>query len=108
MKFFVPHAKDEKEAAIVIERVAKFIGNPVPEVSEMIYSIVYEHNGKTMVATVGKPVDVSYNETAREVIAIFPPHYNGAPFKICLPNRGVARGEPIYALQQLSFSKFDS
>lgn len=108
MKFFIPHSKDEQESLSVLDSIAKFIGNNTPNKLEMIYSITYEHNGKTMIATVGKSIDPYYKEGAAEVIAIFPPDNNGAPFKICLPDRGVIRGEPIYTSNHLSFSKFDS
>lgn len=108
MKFFVPHTQSTEEALSVIDSIAKFIGNSSPQPDEMIYSLTYKHNGKTMVATVGESVDEYYKEAAPEVQAIFPPSSAGQPYKICLPNRGVVRGEPIYTSNQISFQKFES
>ncbi|MEQ8261204.1 MAG: hypothetical protein RH947_12990 [Alcanivorax sp.] len=96
MEFFLPFAKDKEEATSVLAATAQFIGNPVPPPIEMIYTIHYMHNGIQMVATVGEDVDSYYKEAKPTVIAIFPPKHNGAPIKICLADRGVVRGEPIY------------
>ena len=107
MKFFVPHTKDTEEALSVIDSIARFIGNSTPLPEEMIYSLTYMHNGQTMAATVGEPINEYYKETASEVQAIFPPSSTGQPYKICLPNRGVISGEPIYTSNLVSLQKFE-
>lgn len=108
MKFFVPYAKDKKEALSVLAATAEFIGSPAPKLNEMIYTVHYAHNGISMVATVGENVDQYYKEAKPTVIAIFPPHQNGAPIKICLADRGVARGSPILADGNSQYITFEN
>lgn len=103
MKFFVPYAKSEEEALSVINAIAQFIGSPVPEPSQLIYKVSYLHNGELMTATVGEPVDTYYREANPVVIAIFP----GSPIKICLADRGVVRGSPIFVSGDSQFITFD-
>tara|TARA_R100000656_G_C3956681_1_gene129289 strand:- start:2180 stop:2509 length:330 start_codon:yes stop_codon:yes gene_type:complete len=108
MEFFLPFARDKEEAINVLVATAQFIGNPVPALTEMIYTVHYVHNGAHMIATVGEDVDPYYKEAKPTVIAIFPPQHNGAPIKVCLADRGVARGEPIYVngdSQYVTFQK---
>ena len=92
MEFFIPAARSKQEAESVYENIAEFISEPIVPANERIYSVAYKHNGMNMVATVGKSCDDYYNETKPTVIAIF----KGNPYKICLADRGVIRGEPIF------------
>ena len=109
MKFFVPFAKSTKEAISVIRSIGEeHFGNFSPALKQMIYTVQYQHNGKSMVATVGEDVDTYYNESFPTVIAIFPPRHNGAPIRICLKDRGVIRGEPIFVSGTSQFITFDS
>ena len=87
-KFFIPMAEDETEAESILESIAKFISRPIP--TRRIFRISYGHNGIPMNAEVGKDPDPYYREKG-PVIAIF----DGNPFCVCLPDRGVARGDPI-------------
>ena len=89
MKFFIPHAKETKEAERVFASIAEF--NKVPKQDKRIFKISYSHNGKRMTAEVGKPVDEYYKENG-DVIAILQ-HDN--LILVCLPNRGVLNGSPI-------------
>jgi hypothetical protein len=91
MEFFVPHASDNVEAESVLNSICSFINAQVPE--KRIHKVSYTHNGIKMSATVGEDVDQYYKETDSRVIAIIP---MGACYAICLPNRGVVRGDPIY------------
>ena len=91
-KFFIPSAKSEQQAEEVYSLIAKFIGSPIDKVNKRLYSITYYHNGLKMVAKVGEDCDSYYREADPLVIAIF----EGNPYKICLADRGVKRGEPIY------------
>lgn len=88
-EFFIPLAKNKEEAESVYSNIADFINVPVTD--ERIFSITYKHNDQTMVATIGEDVDTYYKEPVPVVIAIF----KGNPYKVCLRDRGVARGEPI-------------
>ncbi len=90
MKFFVPLTSNEEEAQEILEIVSEYINVPIPD--KKIYKIAYLENGAEMTATVGEPVDPSYEEGDQLVAAIL-----GTPekFSICLPTRGVVRGEPI-------------
>lgn len=103
MKFFIPFASDEAQGERVLNAVSEFTGFPIP--SPRIYSLTYQHNGKEMIATVGDVVPGYYQEIG-PVIAIL---YREGLFAICTRDRGVARGEPIYANAQsvLSVLHFD-
>ncbi len=108
MKFFIPFAESEEQAIKVLEATAEFIGIKVPPLTEMVYSISYTHNGKDMVATVDQDIDSYYSEPAPKVLAIFPPQHSSDPYKICLRDRGVKRGSPIYTSgpkEVVTFSK---
>lgn len=88
-KFFIPLAENEQEAESIYSNIATFINESITD--ERIYSITYKHNNETMVATVGENVNDYYGESVPLVIAIF----KGNPYKICLRDSGVVRGEPI-------------
>lgn len=90
MKFFIPAAKDDLEAESVLRKIAQFVGFGIPE--PRIYSLTYWHNGKAMTATVGENPDSYYQEVG-PVIAIL---QREDCLAVCLPHRGVLRGEPIY------------
>jgi hypothetical protein len=92
MKFFLPAASNKEQAESVYANIADFINERVVPESQRLYSITYKHNGQTMVATVGELCDPYYKESKPTVFAIF----KGNPYKVCLENRGVVRGEPIY------------
>lgn len=91
-KFFIPTVNSEQRAEEIYSSIAKFIGSPIDKVNKRLYSITYYHNGLKMVAKVGEDCDSYYREAYPLVIAIF----EGNPYKICLADRGVRRGEPIY------------
>jgi len=90
MKFFVPLTSNEEEAQEILEIISEYLNVPIPE--KKIYKVAYTDNGTEMTATVGEPLDPSYGEGDQLVAAIL-----GTPEKlnICLPTRGVIRGEPI-------------
>lgn len=90
MQFFVPLTSNDEEAQEILEIVSEYINMPILE--KKIYKVAYTEKGKEMTATVGEPVDPSYEEGDQLVAAIF-----GTPEKlsICLPTRGVVRGKPI-------------
>jgi hypothetical protein len=91
MEFFIPHASSESEAESILASVAKFVGAAMPAPEKRVFRLSYSHNGRDFVVEVGKPAPAYYREHEQEVIAILP----GDPFLVCLPTRGVARGDPI-------------
>lgn len=91
MKFFFPDAVDDDQAERVLAATARFNHREVPPPHERLRSLTYKHNGETYFAEVGKPVHDYYRATG-PVLAIFA----GNPLLICLLDRGVRRGEPIY------------
>lgn len=92
MKFFVPAAENDEQAEQVLASVAKFVGAALPPPGQRLRSISYSHNGRDFTVTVGEPIPAYYEEHGEPVVCIF----DGAPLMICLPNRGVIRGDPIY------------
>jgi hypothetical protein len=90
MKFFIPAASSDENAEFILSITCQFINSPVPE--RRVHMLRYTHNGKEYVAEVGRPIADYYNEGNQLVAAIIP----GTVYKICLPDRGVLRGEPIY------------
>lgn len=91
MKFFIPHVSGEAEAETVLAGIAQFVGATVPSPDKRVFRLSYRRNGRDFDVDVGKPIPPYYQEKAEEVIAILP----GDPYLICLPTRGVVRGEPI-------------
>ena len=106
MKFFLPFASSQEEALSVLESIATFIGCPAPSPEDMIHTVHYSHNGEDLTATVGEDINPYYKETKPTVIAIFKPSHEGAPIKICLQDRGVAKGEPILVNGKSQFLTF--
>lgn len=91
MKFFLPlNVEGAEEAENNLECIARFANATIPE--PRIFRLEYKHNGREMVAEVGKPIDPYYEEGNQIVIAIL---LSGAGYAVCLPLRGVGRGEPI-------------
>jgi hypothetical protein len=90
MKFFVPDTGSDAEADRVLERIAKFVGAYVP--ARRIFKLLYRHNNREFEAEVGQPLAAYYEEGEQPVFAILP--FAGG-YVICLPLRGVAKGDPI-------------
>lgn len=89
MKFFIPAAKDEKNAEDIWNATKKFAEQNLgwPVTNRRIFSLTYEHEGKVYHSEVGKP-DQRIGEL---VIAIL----ESDTYLVCTSNRGVLRGEPI-------------
>jgi len=89
MKFFIPHAKDIKQAEEVLNGIRKFAQETTgwKPTKRRIFSIAYWFNGKDCYAEVGKKDP----DTHEEIIAIL----EATTFLVCTINRGVARGMPI-------------
>jgi hypothetical protein len=85
IKFFIPFAKDDKQASEEYERIKKLVGRDVSP--RRIFSIGYQHDGKQYYAEVGK------TETRQRevVIAIL----ESGTYLIFTPSRGVVGGFPI-------------
>jgi len=96
MDFFVPEAKDDIQAEEVYISIAKFIQAPVYD--ERIWKLSWRHSGTDMGCEVGKPLPSYYRTGSEPVLAIFD---CGNYFKVCTPNRGGLRGEPVLAGKDL-------
>ena len=90
--FFVPAAKDNAEAEQVYEAFRAFVN--APEGGPRIYSLNWQHNGQHQFCEVGQPMPNYFQTGGEPVLAIFD---CGNHYKICTPNRGGVRGEPILA-----------
>ncbi|HEU4561311.1 MAG TPA: hypothetical protein VFS20_25890 [Longimicrobium sp.] len=92
--FFVPYATDRAQAEGVWQATVTFMKSQGFDVNEdeRIYCLAYEHNGKQCVDVVGEKD--RYNQ--EEVLVILRTRPWG-PTLVCTANRGVARGEPIFA-----------
>ena len=97
MKFFLPAADSRAQADVVLESIAKFIGFPLPQ--RRIFRLAFSHNGEDYEVEVGKAAPKYYNESSSPVVAILVAE-SGSPYAICLANRGVLRGSPIYASKE--------
>ena len=89
MKFFIPLAKDDKEAQEIYGGIIKFAKETAwKEIKDRkIFSIAFNHDGKDYIARVGE----KYSVTGEMVMAIL----ESETFLVCTPNRGVLRGMPI-------------
>jgi hypothetical protein len=102
LPFFVPGATPESQEAVFAE-LARFAGQLVPQLSERVYSITYDHGGSEWRATVGetlrgvrrKRIHSKGTKVEREmpvydaalVLAIFP----GTPYLVVTDSRPVGR-----------------
>jgi len=89
VKFFIPYAKDKKQAEKVFQGIKKFAKKSVgwDVTDRRIFSLTYLHDRKKYHSEVGQPDD-RVNE---EVIAILESY----TYLVCTHNRGVIRGEPV-------------
>ena len=89
MKFFVPATVDDVEAQVVWDATRRFAEDSLGWVvsERRIFSIGFQHEGKSYHAEVGKP-DPHVGET---VIAIL----ESNSYLVCTQNRGVVKGMPI-------------
>ncbi|MEW6686790.1 MAG: hypothetical protein AB1393_11390 [Candidatus Edwardsbacteria bacterium] len=89
MKFFIPGAKDDREAQDILESIKKFAKKTTGwnVTDRKIFSIKFKHRRKEYVAEVGQQDWV----TGETVIAIL----ESDTFLVCTPNQGVIRNMPI-------------
>jgi hypothetical protein len=88
MKFFIPNAKDDKQAQDIFEGILNYNNRIIGKILDRkIYSITYKHHNIKYLAAVGGN-EVRTNE---QIIAIL----ESNSFLICTPNRGVDNGIPI-------------
>ncbi|MBW8000391.1 MAG: hypothetical protein FVQ80_00005 [Planctomycetes bacterium] len=92
MKFFVPMAESEKEAGEAYQGFAKFVNAPISD--KKIWKLRWRHDKENMECEVGKSIPANCQTGNEPVLAIFD---CGNLYKICTPNRGGIRGEPILA-----------
>lgn len=92
MEFFVSAAQDHAQAERVYEAIAQFVAAPVTD--NRVWKLRWKHNGMDMQCKVGQPLPAYYRTGLEPVLAIFD---CGSLYKICTPNRGGVRGEPVLA-----------
>lgn len=92
VKFFVPAANDREHSQEVYEKIRQFVAAPHQE--RRISSLSWRHNGMQMQCYVGGHLPGHYRTGDEPVCAIFD---CDNLYKICTTNRGVLRGEPVYA-----------
>ncbi len=92
MKFFVPAAEDAVQTADVYAAFAKFVNAEIR--IERIWKLRWQHNGMDMACEVGQPLPKYFGMGDEPVLAIFD---CDRLYKICTPNRGGLRGEPVMA-----------
>lgn len=100
--FFIPFADSAETADEVYATIRTTMAKEAFQPTErQVYRVVYQHNGRELIATVGeKDVD---GET---VIAILEAYNPGPIYMVCTPNRGVVRGAPILAGDVLAVVDF--
>lgn len=92
MKFFMPAAEDQRQAESAYVAIAQFVAASLGV--SRIWKLSWRHNGVDMNCEVGQPLPSYYQTAGEPVLAIFD---CGNLYKICTPNRGGIRGEPILA-----------
>lgn len=90
MSFFVPSATSEDQAESIYAAIAQHVQASVKD--ERISGLKWEHEGKEVTASVGKPLPECFGAQDEVVLAIFD---CGDVFKICTPNRGAVRFDPV-------------
>jgi hypothetical protein len=97
VKFFVPATNDLEEAERVFEATRKFNNAPVQE--RKIASISWRHNNMDMKCYVGGHLPEHFGTGTDLVCVILDA---GTLYMICTRERGVVRGEPVYAGKEQS------
>lgn len=93
MDFFVPSASSPKLAESVFSSIANHVS--APSQPQRVFKLEWLHEGNRCRCEVGKPLPEVFrsNET---VLAIYD---CGDIYKVCTPNRGAIKFDPIHALK---------
>ncbi|KLV07132.1 hypothetical protein ABT56_06135 [Photobacterium aquae] len=91
MDFFVPSASSPQQAEAVFTSIAKHV--KAPEQAKRIYKVEWHHEGIECLCEIGQPLPAVFR-TDETVLAIFD---CGDVVKICTPNRGAIKFDPIHA-----------
>ncbi|MDO6496640.1 hypothetical protein [Photobacterium sanguinicancri] len=103
MDFFVPSAETRSQAESVFTSIGNHVSAPSQE--KRIHQIEWKHEGDTCQCEVGKPLPTIFRND-ETVLAIFD---CGDVLKICTPNRGAIKFDPIHANKSdiVSIAYFD-
>ncbi|ELR67778.1 hypothetical protein C942_00085 [Photobacterium marinum] len=93
MDFFVPSASSSTQAESVFSSIANHVS--APSQSHRVYKLEWQHEGQTCYCEVGKTLP-SVFRTDETVLAIFD---CGDVYKVCTPNRGAIKFDPIHAIK---------
>ncbi|PSU34335.1 hypothetical protein [Photobacterium lutimaris] len=93
MDFFVPSASSPQQAEAVFNSIANHVS--APEQNQRIYKLVWQHEGAECACEIGKPLPEVFR-TEETVLAIFE---CDEVYKICTPNRGAIKFDPIHAMK---------
>ncbi|MBV1839899.1 hypothetical protein [Photobacterium ganghwense] len=91
MDFFVPSASGPQQAEAVFTSIAKHIQAPTQQ--QRVYKLEWRHEGKVCQCEIGKPLPAIFRND-ETVLAIYD---CGEVYKICTPNRGAIKFDPILA-----------
>ncbi|MCW8327803.1 hypothetical protein MD588_03200 [Photobacterium sp. SDRW27] len=93
MDFFVPSASSPQQAESVFSSIANHVSAPAQ--SQRVFRLEWQHEGVSCSCEIGKPLPAIFR-TDETVLAIFD---CGDVFKICTPNRGAIKFDPIHAIK---------
>ncbi|MGF1702581.1 hypothetical protein L4D09_19990 [Photobacterium makurazakiensis] len=91
MDFFVPSASSPSQAESVFSSIANHVDAPTQE--QRIFKLEWQHEGQACTCEIGQPLPAIFR-TDETVLAIFD---CGDLYKICTPNRGAIKFDPIHA-----------
>ncbi|OAN17721.1 hypothetical protein A3K86_02030 [Photobacterium jeanii] len=91
MDFFVPSAESREQAESVFSSIANHVSAPTQE--KRIHKVEWLHEGEPCQCEIGKPLPTVFRND-ETVLAIFD---CGDLLKICTPNRGAIKFDPIHA-----------
>lgn len=90
MSFFIPKANSQEQAESIYNAIALHVNAKVS--NKRIARLTWEHEGKEVTASVGDLLPRCFGGENETVLAIFD---CGDVFKICTPNRGAVRFDPV-------------
>lgn len=93
MDFFVPSTSGPQQAESVYSSIATHVSAPVEP--QRIFKLEWQHEGTECSCEVGQPLPEIFR-SSETVLAIFD---CGDVFKICTPNRGAIKFDPIHAVK---------
>ena len=93
MDFFVPSTSSPAQAESVFSSIANHVSAPAQ--TQRVFKLEWQHEGEACSCEIGKPLPAVFR-TDETILAIYD---CGDVYKVCTPNRGAIKFDPIHAVK---------